>query len=125
MRADTEPALEATMELNTHEQNGVTVLAFTGSIRNEADNEALAAQLDTLATGGHFRLALDFSDLEYINSRAIGDLMGYYFQVIDRGGLLAGANAPSMVRTVLGAAGVETYIPLHDTLDAAIASLNE
>jgi anti-anti-sigma factor len=112
------------MELRTHEQDSVSILTITGSIRNEQDNESLAGCLDTLRSGGHNHLALDFSSLDYINSRAIGDLMGYYFQVIDRGGSLAAAGAQSMVRTVLNAAGVERFIPVYDTLEEAVSTLS-
>ena len=113
------------MELITNEQDGVTVLQIKGAIRAEQDNESLAACLDKLIGQGAYSLALDVSDLDYINSRAIGDLMGYYFQVIDRGGSLAAADPQSMVRTVLSAAGVEKFIPVFNTLDEAVASLGK
>ena len=111
------------MELITNEQDGVTVLQIKGAIRSEPDNESLAECLDRLISQGAYSLALDVSKLDYINSRAIGDLMGYYFQVIDRGGSLAAADPQSMVRTVLSAAGVEKFIPVFETLDEALAAL--
>jgi len=67
------------MKLNTNEQSGLTVLQITGSIRSEQDDESLAACLDTLITGGHYRLALDVSDLEYISEKQDASYWGLSF----------------------------------------------
>lgn len=66
-----------------------------------------------------FYLLLDFSKLEYMNSKSIGYLTDWYGKITEGGGKIVIAGAPQNVHEILLAVGVTELVKCYDNLDEA------
>lgn len=72
---------------------------------------------------GDRRIVIDLSDVGFIDSTAIGVLVGVLKRLRDVGGFLAVACANDNVRGIFEIVGVESVIPLHGTRENALAAV--
>lgn len=68
-------------------------------------------------------LVFDFEDLAYLNSRAIGCLVECYQEIEKGGGRIMIAKPVDNVRDVITVVGIDNYITLYPTVEAAIEAL--
>lgn len=68
-------------------------------------------------------LVFDFSELEYLNSKAIGYLTDWYGRISAEGGKIAIAMAKDNIVDILQVVGLTQLIPCHATLDEAKLAL--
>ncbi len=66
----------------------------------------------------------DFSELEYLNSKAIGYLTDWYGKVSAEGGKIAIASAKANIVDILQVVGLTQLITCHATLDEAKAAMS-
>ncbi len=64
-------------------------------------------------------LLLDFSKLEYMNSKSIGYLTDWYGKITQGGGKIVISGAPPNIHEILLAVGVTELVKCYDTLDEA------
>ena len=64
-------------------------------------------------------LIMDFSGLEYMNSKSIGYLTDWYGKISEGGGKVAVASARPNVMDVLEVVGLTQLISFYDTVDEA------
>lgn len=64
-------------------------------------------------------LIFDLSELEYLNSKAIGYLTDWYGKISAEGGRIAIAMAKDNIVDILQVVGLTQLIPCHVTLDEA------
>jgi len=69
-------------------------------------------------------LIFDFSELEYLNSKAIGYLTDWYGKVSGDGGKIAIAMARDNIVDILQVVGLTQLIPCHATLDEAKTAMS-
>jgi anti-anti-sigma factor len=110
------------MQLDEYQEGIVTVLSPVGQILAE-ENEDFSMRLDQLLSSGVLFVVLDVHRLSSINSRAIGDLSGGCYQMIERGGVMALAAVPPPIQGMLESAGLFDVIPIYDTVESAVAEL--
>lgn len=67
----------------------------------------------------HLHLIFDFSELEYLNSKAIGYLTDWYGRVSAEAGKITIAMAKNNIVDILQVVGLTQLIPCHKTLDEA------
>jgi anti-sigma B factor antagonist len=67
------------------------------------------------------RLVLDLSEVEFIDSTALGALIETRASLPDRRSLLLAAPAHE-TRRALQVSGLDRHLPVHDTVDAALAA---
>lgn len=68
-------------------------------------------------------LVFDFTELEYLNSKAIGYLTDWYGKVSTTGGKIVIAGTKDNILDILNVVGLTQLIPCHPTLDAAKAEV--
>ncbi len=93
------------------------VVHLVGQVQSE-ENEAFAAGLAGLLGLSARRLILDCSDLDYLNSRGLGDLLSFYQELKARGGELAVAGARPAVLKVMGVVGLDRFLGAYPSVEA-------
>jgi anti-sigma B factor antagonist len=76
-----------------------------------------------LLDAGVRRLVVDLADVTFIDSTALGVLIGGVRRVHGAGGAMAVVVASRPVERVLGVTGLDRVFSLYATLDEALASL--
>ena len=110
------------MDFSVVEHGRVSVLDLSGTLDAQR-NADLAGRLDELLAAGRLHLVVDARTLKYINSRAVGDLMGACFQVAERGGVVAVVGVRPSIRKILQAVGADPYLPEYASVDEAVQAL--
>jgi anti-sigma B factor antagonist len=102
----------------------VTVLEVSGEVRS-AENEAFARALEELkgGAGPGTQVVVDLSGLEYLNSRALGDLVALYMRLRGLGGEAVLAGARPGVLKVLRFTGLGELLETYPTAAQAAAAL--
>lgn len=109
------------MELSRDQRGDVDVLTLRGSISGD-DNVAFVECLTGLRKERRFRLVIDASDLDYINSRGIGEVVSFLQQARVRDGRIAFVRPGQTVETIMKAVGLYSLVQTFDTLDEAVAA---
>ena len=102
----------------------VTILRVVGSVQ-AADNDKFAQEIQGLLEDGKVRLVIDATNLDYLNSRAMGELVAYYQRARATGGTLALVNLKPMVAKILRAIGLSTLIGCYRTIDEALKNIEK
>jgi anti-sigma B factor antagonist len=101
------------------QRDGAVVLRLGGELDlYNADDvrTALAVAID----GGTARIVVDMSDVEFVDSTALGVLIEARSKLGEDGLLLA---APQLeTRRTLQVSGLDRHLPVHDSVDGALAS---
>ena len=79
--------------------------------------------LDAAIDGGAARLALDLGAVTFIDSTALGALVGAAKRVQPVGGAVALVCTDSNILKVFEITGLDRVFAIHETLDAALAGL--
>ena len=96
---------------------GRTVGSDRNGLYNADDlRSALASAIDSGAT----RIVVDMSEVEFIDSTALGVLVEARSKLGRDGLLLAGPQLET--RRTLQVSGLDRHLPVHDSVDAALAS---
>lgn len=77
-----------------------------------------------LLEGGVSRLVVDLSQVSFIDSTALGVLIGGVRRVNAAGGKMALVVATPPVQRVLSLTGLDRVFPIHDSREAALAALD-
>lgn len=124
MRPDSEPGSAGPAQpggptVTTHLREGVLVL---GPARDLDHNSAqvLRRALDT-ADPAPRRIIRDLHQLTFMDSSGINCFLTAYQQLTPAGGWLRLAAAPETVTRTLTLVGLDQIIPLHATVDQALA----
>ena len=64
-------------------------------------------------------LLLEFSRLEYMNSKSIGYLTDWYGKITEGGGKIVISGPPDSVREILQAVGITELVKCYNTFDEA------
>jgi anti-anti-sigma factor len=110
------------MELKTHTEENALVVAVAGkmdAITAPVYVERLMEELDR----GTLRLVVDCAGLEYVSSAGLRAILTISKELRRRGGVQAYCALREQVKEVFAISGFDTIIPIHDTRDAALASL--
>ena len=106
------------MRLELRKVRSATVVAVLGSIRAE-DNQRFAQVLRELSTPG-CRVILDAAGLDYVNSRALGELVKFVQEVRPKGGVIAVVSPTTLVEKILRAVGLFSLIKTYGAVEEAV-----
>ena len=109
------------MKFTLTERGEVEIMAVSGAIHAE-DNESFAEALEGLRERERFRVVIDGSGLEYLNSRAVGTLVAFSRDARICGGRVFMVHPSPTVSKVLKAVGLLSFMPSFDTIDDAVAA---
>ncbi len=98
---------------------GVTVLDISGNIRMGADCQRLAVETEQLIAKKELRVIFDFSQLDYLDSAAIGTLVNCLTKLRRAGGDLRLAGLKPMVAGVFKLTKIDTIIKIFPSVSDA------
>jgi anti-sigma B factor antagonist len=103
------------------ERDGRTVVAAAGEL-DVHTAPALQAELDPRSQQPHAALIVDLTDVGFIDSTGLGVLVTTLKHVREVGGTLDVVVTSTRVLKVFALTGLDVVIPLHSTLDEAVAT---
>jgi anti-anti-sigma factor len=101
------------------QHNGSVVLRLGGEL-DLYNADDIRAALTGAIDGGAARIVIDMSEVEFVDSTALGVLIEARSKLGHDGLLLA---APQLeTRRTLEVSGLDRHLPVHDSVDGALAS---
>jgi len=109
------------LDLTTYERDGRVVVAAGGEI-DVYTAPALDEELSSLTESGVHRIVVDLTSVDFLDSTGLGVLVKTLTRVRSvEGGTLSVVVAVDRVAKVFRLTGLDTLIPLHPSVDAALA----
>jgi anti-sigma B factor antagonist len=106
--------------VTTHERDGRSIVTAVGEL-DVHTAPALHAALDPLSQQAGIALVVDLSQVGFIDSTGLGVLVTTLKHVREAQGTLDVVVASPRVLKVFALTGLDVVIPLHGTLDEALA----
>jgi anti-anti-sigma factor len=98
---------------------GVSVVTISGRLALGGETEKLEAAVSKLLAQDQKKMVLDITALDYVDSSGIGMLVSCLTKVRKAGGDLKVAGANARIRRIFAMTGVESMMPMFDTVAAA------
>ncbi|MGC8718455.1 MAG: STAS domain-containing protein [Thermodesulforhabdaceae bacterium] len=111
------------MQIQTYQHNDIVIISFSGRLDAMTAADCEKAVDEVLATGVKLIL-LDLGDVDYVSSAGLRVILKAA-KALYGTGRLALARPQEGVREVLEMTGFGEIMPIHDSMDEAIAELNE
>ncbi len=112
------------MELQYSEiENGIQVLKLVG-VLDVQGVDAIDTKFAGYSTGDKSKVLVDMSEVEFLTSIGIRLLVTTAKSVANRGGKLVLLNPNENVKGVLEMTGIMDIIPIHSSLQEAVADLS-
>lgn len=109
------------MEISTRTSNDTHIVAIAGNLDSATSPEAQKA-LDAVLVSAR-KVALDFSELEYISSAGLRVLLGAAKRLRASGGTLRVFGLNQSVREVFEISGFSTILPVYPSEAEAIGAI--
>lgn len=106
------------MQLSRRTMGPVEVLVLRGSIHAE-DDRRFSREFGLLRHEGRYRVVIDARELEYLNSRAVGDLVKFFMEASNQGGRVVMVRPSGAAKKILKAVGLSSLIASFDTVEEA------
>ena len=109
------------MQIATRTSNDIHIVAITGSLDSTTAPEAQKS-LDAVVAGAR-KVALDFSQLDYISSAGLRILLGAAKQLRAKGGTLGMFGLNQSVREVFDISGFSSILPVYQSEGEALGAM--
>ncbi len=110
------------MNVSVRQRDGVTVLDLKGKLTLGSGEAALRSTLQDALAAGATKVIISLKDVSTIDSTGVGELVGTYTTVTNRGAKLKLATLPPKLQDILTITQLITVFDVYDTEDEAIAS---
>jgi anti-sigma B factor antagonist len=100
---------------------GVSVVTITGRLALGGETEKLDAAVSKLVAQNEKNVVLDIAALDYVDSSGVGMLVSCLTKVRKAGGEMKVAGANARIRRIFAMTGVESMMPMFDSVAAASA----
>ena len=110
------------LQITTEQVNGILVLRLAGDPQIIAAPEMMENLFNDTVASKPSRVVIDLTRLEYIGSLVAGRLVAMQNFLRRNGGSAVIAGPNKLVKDALTRMRVVTTIPVHDTLEQALAS---
>lgn len=111
------------MQLEQRIAGNVAIVKVTGDITlNKGGNVLLKDKVQSLIQQGHKNLLIDLSDVSYVDSAGLGELVQAYATTKNRGGVLKLLNVTKRLRDLLVVTKLLTVFDTFDNEAGALAS---
>lgn len=107
------------MKITESARDGIALFVLEGRIDSEGAVQ-LDDKLQAAVEEGKYKMVLDMSQVQYINSAALRTLADIITKNREHGGNLVLAALPPKVRRVLQIVGFDKFSAIHDTVDSAL-----
>ena len=109
------------MQISTRTSNDIHIVAITGSLDSTTSPEAQKS-LDAVVAGAK-KVALDFSQLDYISSAGLRILLGAAKQLRAKGGTLGMFGLNQSVREVFDISGFSSILSVYQSEAEALGAM--
>jgi anti-sigma B factor antagonist len=110
------------MKCNLQEKNGVQILVLEGKILGSPEDDCIVNSVCKFAEAGHVNAVIDFSAVEWMNSRGLGLCITGLITLRNRGGDLRIAGAGKKVKEILDKSQMFAVFKIFPSVDEAVAS---
>lgn len=110
------------MKVSTRNAAGVEIIALQGKITIGAGDSQLRETITSALDGGKQKLLLDMGGVTTIDSSGIGELVGAYTTVTNRGGKLKLLHLPGKVQDLLQVTQLITVFEVYEDENQAVQS---
>ena len=110
------------MKSSTHNPDGVEVIKLEGKITIGSGDSQLREVITNALNAGHNNLLLDMSGVTTIDSSGIGELVGSYTTVANRGGKLKLLHLPAKLNELLHVTQLITVFEVYENEPEAVKS---
>ena len=110
------------MKATTRTADGVEIISLQGKITIGAGDTQLREVITNAVNEGRTKILLDLSGVTTIDSSGIGELVGSYTTVTNRGGKLKLLNLPSKVNDILQITQLISVFDVYDNEREALDS---
>ena len=107
--------------INKEFQDDVTILRMSGQMR-EIGADALRDELDALLEDDRYKLVFDLTDITFISSVGLGQMMRAFRAATDNDGYVRIVNPQPLVEEVFRFTKLHTLIGIFPTIEEAIAA---
>jgi len=109
------------MQLDLREKRGVSILVLSGRLA-AGEEEQLREAVDTLLAPGRTKILVDFSDVTFMDSAGIGELVASYRTVKRFGGELKILNPRKRIQDSLDLMQLLPIFEIFEDEETAVAS---
>jgi anti-sigma B factor antagonist len=111
------------VQISTRAVGNVAVVTLTGRLTVNENPGLLKEAVRGAVADGAIHVILDLSDVHYIDSTRLGELIAAHVTVSRQGGRLKLAGTPERIIELFEMAGLVDVFERFDSVDAALASL--
>lgn len=112
------------MRVAVSEESGVVVFAPRAAVMGEEDSTELHEKVRENVKAQKYRMVVDLSGVEWMNSRGLGFLIAALSTAMAAGGNLRLARVSPKVRQLLGIVGLVASFDMYESMEEAIGSFN-
>jgi anti-sigma B factor antagonist len=113
---------ENQMKVTSHSSDGVEIIKLEGKITIGAGDSQLREAIINTLNQGKNKILLDMGGVTTIDSSGIGELVGSYTTVTNRGGKLKLLHLPAKVNDLLHVTQLITVFEVHENEQDAVKS---
>ena len=110
------------MKATSRSVDGVDIISLQGKITIGAGDSQLRDVINEALNGGNNKILLDMSGVTTIDSSGIGELVGSYTTVTNRGGKLKLLHLPAKLNELLHVTQLITVFEVYENEDEAVKS---
>ena len=110
------------MKATSRDINGVEIVKLEGKITIGAGDQQLREVISGMVNDGKTKILLDMSGVTTIDSSGIGELVGSYTTVANRGGKLKLLHLPAKLNELLHITQLITVFEVYENEQEALAS---
>ncbi|MFP4176932.1 MAG: STAS domain-containing protein [Planctomycetota bacterium] len=117
MRSDYET--ERAADIRVEDREGVTIIRLMGHI-DESAADALNSRLDEILDNGENRIVFDLSQVKFMGSSGLGQIMRVYRDLRDSEGFVRIVNPQPLIEDLFELTKLNKIITIHPTIEDAI-----
>lgn len=110
------------MKATSRDVNGIEIVKLEGKITIGAGDQQLREVITNMVNDGKIKILLDMSGVTTIDSSGIGELVGSYTTVANRGGRLKLLHLPAKLNELLHITQLITVFEVYENEPEALAS---
>ena len=109
------------MIMNSRQHNEILVLSPEGKITLGDGDQELGEAVRTALANGHRKIILNFSKVSYLDSSGVGELVGCYTSIKNKGGELRICGMSHKIFSLIKMTSLHSVFEVKDTEEEALA----
>lgn len=110
------------LKVRTRDANGILIIDLSGKITIGKGDLILREAVDQALKDGHASILLILSEVGYMDSAGIGELVACYKRVLERKGKMKLVKPAGRARDLLSLTKLDAYFETFETEQEALAS---